>query len=89
MYAIRSYYDTLQTPLVQIFHNLIGNAIKHHDRPDGRISVGAERVPGGYAFTVADDGPGIPAEFHERIFGLFQTLRSRDQVEGSGMGLVV
>ena len=38
-------------------------------------------------FSVTDDGPGIAKEFHERIFGMFQTLRARDEVEGSGMGL--
>jgi signal transduction histidine kinase len=42
-----------------------------------------------YAFAVKDDGPGIPAQFHEQIFKMFQTLRPRDQVEGSGMGLAM
>ncbi len=40
-------------------------------------------------FSVADDGPGIAPGFHERIFELFQTLKPRDQVEGSGMGLAI
>ena len=40
-----------------------------------------------YAFFVTDDGPGIAPEFHGKIFDMFQTLRSRDEVEGSGMGL--
>jgi signal transduction histidine kinase len=38
---------------------------------------------------VKDDGPGIPEQFHEQIFKMFQTLRPRDQVEGSGMGLAL
>jgi signal transduction histidine kinase len=38
---------------------------------------------------VSDDGPGIPPEYHERVFGMFQTLRPRDQVEGSGIGLAL
>ena len=38
---------------------------------------------------MSDDGPGIPAEFHKKIFDMFRTLKPRDQVEGSGMGLAV
>ena len=38
---------------------------------------------------VADDGPGIRREFHERVFRMFQTLRPRDEVEGSGVGLAI
>jgi two-component system, LuxR family, sensor kinase FixL len=41
------------------------------------------------AFNVADNGPGIAKEHHERIFQLFQSLKPRDQVEGSGMGLAI
>lgn len=73
-----------------IFQNLIGNAFKHHDRPeDGRVHVRAHGMDGFVTFTLEDDGSGIPARYHERIFGLFQTLRPRDEVEGSGMGLAV
>ena len=42
-----------------------------------------------YDFAVKDDGPGIPAQFHDQIFKMFHTLRPRDQVEGSGMGLAM
>ncbi len=40
-------------------------------------------------FRVSDDGPGIEPEYHERVFEMFQTLRPRDEVEGSGMGLAI
>ena len=76
-------------PLRQVFTNLIGNALKHHDRSDGRIEVFAEETGLHYRFSVKDDGPGIAPKFHDRIFGLFQTLSSRDQKEGSGLGLAV
>lgn len=82
-------FATQATPLAQVFQNLIGNAIKHRDRDVGTITISGRRVPGGHAFTVADDGPGIPPQFHDRIFGLFQTLKPRDEVEGSGMGLAL
>jgi signal transduction histidine kinase len=40
-------------------------------------------------FVVTDDGPGIPEQFRSRVFGMFQTLRPRDEIEGSGMGLAI
>ena len=43
----------------------------------------------GALLSVSDDGPGIALEFHERIFQVFQTLKPRDEVEGSGMGLAI
>jgi signal transduction histidine kinase len=76
-------------PLQQILMNLISNAIKHHDKKKGTIEVTVEDRGALYAFAVRDDGPGIPPEFHEQVFGMFQTLKPRDQVEGSGMGLAM
>jgi PAS domain S-box-containing protein len=80
-------------PLQQIFMNLVGNAVKHHYRKEGHIHLSVEpaastREPM-LAFAVKDDGPGIPPQFHDRIFQMFQTLKPRDQVEGSGMGLAM
>jgi signal transduction histidine kinase len=76
-------------PLQQILMNLVSNAIKHHDRNNGCIEVTAKDDGARYAFMVKDDGPGIPAQFHDQIFKMFQTLKPRDQVEGSGMGLAM
>ncbi|MGM0575298.1 MAG: sensor histidine kinase [Myxococcota bacterium] len=81
--------ETPRAPLEQVFLNLVGNAIKHHDREEGRITV-AGTVEGCFAeFTVTDDGPGIESEFGDRVFHMFQTLRPRDEREGSGMGLAL
>ncbi|AHD02142.1 sensor histidine kinase [Leisingera methylohalidivorans DSM 14336] len=76
-------------PLKQIFANLVSNAIKHNETGTGVVDVLLEDGGGFYAFTVADDGPGIAPQFHEQIFKMFQTLKSRDVVEGSGMGLAI
>jgi|GEM_PF-6658162 len=76
-------------PLQQILMNLVGNAIKHHDKKRGSIEVTVEERDASYAFAVKDDGPGIPVQFHDQIFQMFQTLKPRDQVEGSGMGLAM
>ncbi|AFE08416.1 PAS/PAC sensor signal transduction histidine kinase [Corallococcus coralloides DSM 2259] len=77
--------------LQQVFLNLIGNALKFTrlHRPDPRIQVTWRDAGEQYEFTVADNGPGIAPEFHERIWGIFQTLESRDKVEGTGIGLSV
>ncbi len=74
-------------PISGVFLNLISNAIKHHDRAQGLVRVTIEDLGAAYAFAVADDGPGIPEQYRERVFGMFQTLKPRDEVEGSGMGL--
>ncbi|CAN5788122.1 hypothetical protein BH23GEM6_BH23GEM6_01170 [soil metagenome] len=73
-------------PIQQVFLNLIGNAIKYSE-PDARVTVSASDAGEFHEFVVADNGPGIASEFHDRIFGIFQTLQARDRVEGTGIGL--
>jgi signal transduction histidine kinase len=80
---------TYRVLLEMVFKNLIENAIKYHDRPDGRIEISAREVDGFIEFSVADDGPGINEAFHERIFQIFQTLRPKDEIGGSGLGLAI
>jgi signal transduction histidine kinase len=80
---------TERLPLQQVFMNLIGNAIKHANRDDCEIDIDARRVGPFYEFSVKDNGPGIPPDYHDRIWGIFQTLESRDQVEGAGIGLAL
>ncbi|MFV1619745.1 sensor histidine kinase [Phaeobacter sp. JH20_26] len=77
------------TPLKTILINLVSNASKHHDRSSGTIRISSELYPNYVEITVADDGPGIPKQYQEQIFVLFQTLKSRDEVEGSGLGLAL
>src|SRR6185436_14615620 len=71
-----------------------GNSIKHHHNPStGRVEIHAEIKTQDrdklVEFVVSDNGPGIEAKFHQRIFEMFQTLQPRDQVEGSGVGLAL
>ncbi len=80
---------TARAPLELVFRNLIGNAIKHHDKPGGVIRISAQPTVDGFEFAVGDDGPGIAPEHQQRVFGMFQTLRPRDEVEGSGIGLAL
>jgi light-regulated signal transduction histidine kinase (bacteriophytochrome) len=76
-------------PLSQVFSNLISNAIKYGARPDSVIFVTAKVTGSFVLFSVTDNGPGIPPQYHERIFVVFQTLAPRDKVEGTGIGLAV
>jgi two-component system, LuxR family, sensor kinase FixL len=80
---------THRSPLQQVLRNLIGNAIKHHDRPDGFVDVSGADHGDHIEFIVHDDGPGISQDYHEQIFRMFTTLKPRDAVEGSGMGLAL
>ena len=81
--------NTAATPLQQIVRNLIDNAVKHHDSDTGRIAIDGRVHANTFVFKVSDDGPGIEPRYHERVFKLFQTLKARDKVEGSGMGLAI
>lgn len=83
-------FQSRATPLETVLRNLISNAIKHHDGEETpRLEI-SSRESGGYLeVCVSDNGPGIPVELRERAFKMFQTLRPRDEVEGSGMGLAL
>ncbi|MAY89338.1 MAG: hypothetical protein CML02_21785 [Pseudooceanicola sp.] len=76
-------------PITTVLLNLMNNAIKHHDKPVGKVRVDAVPVSGGVEFLVEDDGPGIPEKYRSKVFEMFQTLKPRDQVDGSGMGLAM
>jgi len=76
--------------LQSLFQNLMGNAVKYRDCGRApRITVSARRDGDFVRFSVADNGIGIEAQYHERIFGLFQRLHPRDRYEGTGIGLAL
>jgi PAS domain S-box-containing protein len=75
--------------LLQVFSNLISNAIKYNDKEKGLIVISHEEKESGHEFSISDNGPGIAPEFHEKIFVIFQTLQSRDKFESTGIGLTI
>jgi PAS domain S-box-containing protein len=85
MPVIRTHRVSIQI----VLENLIGNGLKHHDRTEGRVTVNVRPIGGATEFRITDDGPGIATQFHDRIFLMFQTLASRDDVESSGIGLTI
>ncbi|MFK7879282.1 ATP-binding protein [Roseobacter sp.] len=68
---------------------LISNAVKHHDRSSGQIVVTCRSDGTHSVLSVQDNGPGIATDHHDRVFGAMTTLKPRDEVEGSGMGLAI
>ncbi|MGC3958256.1 MAG: PAS domain S-box protein [Verrucomicrobiota bacterium] len=78
-----------RTRLIQIFENLISNAVKYMGKPTGEIVIGCEAEGHDWKFYVRDTGPGIEAKYFEKIFQIFQTLAPRDEVESTGIGLSV
>ncbi|MGI2065741.1 CHASE domain-containing sensor histidine kinase [Shewanella sp. MF08487] len=80
-------FHSMGVLLELVLRNLISNAIKHHDRETGVITVSCESIGEYYWFSVSDDGPGISSSYHDKVFQMFQTLKPRDEVEGSGLGL--
>jgi PAS domain S-box-containing protein len=75
--------------LVQLFQNLIGNAIKFCKVGIPRVRIEARRDGSQWRFTITDNGIGIAPEFRERIFVMFQRLHTRDEYTGTGLGLAI
>lgn len=80
---------TERLPLFQVFSNLISNAYKYHDKPEGFVKIYCQEFPLFYIFSVEDNGPGIAKNYHGKIFAIFQTLQERDTFESTGVGLAI
>lgn len=79
-----------RTPLLVIFQNLIGNALKYHnDDSPAIISITCEEKAEEFVFGVHDNGIGIDPAFHDKIFVIFQRLHTQDAFSGTGMGLAI
>ena len=79
-----------ETHAMQVMQNLIGNALKY--RRNGQapiIHVSAESSGKVWQFAVRDNGIGVDAQYHERIFGIFKRLHGNDKYEGTGIGLAI
>jgi len=75
--------------MVQLFQNLIGNAVKFRGRERPRVQVSAVETDDAWVFAVLDNGIGIAEEALERIFGMFQRLHTAEEFPGTGIGLAI
>lgn len=82
VYAVKTLY-------IQLFSNIISNALKFNDKEVGLIKISYTDLPESHKFTILDNGPGIPKAFQEKVFLAFQTLNARDSFESTGIGLSI
>jgi light-regulated signal transduction histidine kinase (bacteriophytochrome) len=78
-----------RSQLIQLFQNLIGNALKYHGADPPRVHVSAERRGREWLFSVRDNGIGIDPQYREQVFDLFRRLHSRNEYAGTGIGLAI
>jgi PAS domain S-box-containing protein len=77
------------TQLVQLFQNLVGNAIKYHGAEPPRIHISAKNDAHEWIFSVQDNGMGIDPKYFEKVFVMFQRLHGQEEFSGTGIGLTV
>ncbi|TXE14981.1 PAS domain S-box protein [Seonamhaeicola algicola] len=77
-----------KTKLQQVFQNLISNAIKFIDKPEGYVKVSVEDISTHYKFSIKDNGIGIDEKYHSKIFKVFQSVNKRKDSSGIGLSIV-
>jgi len=80
---------TERLKLEQVFANLISNAVKYSKPEKGFIKITGKKIKDYYEFSVKDNGIGIAIEYHQKIFEIFQTLREKNEIESTGVGLAI
>jgi signal transduction histidine kinase len=93
--AATIHYEALPTidgdasQLLQLFQNLLGNALKFRSKESPNIRITADKCDSSWQFAISDNGIGLDMQFAERVFLIFQRLHSREMYPGSGIGLAI
>lgn len=74
---------------VQLFQNIIGNAIKYRSEKPPKIHISAKKEKNQYLFSIKDNGIGMSSKYLEKIFTIFQRLHTHEKYEGTGIGLAI
>ena len=74
---------------IQVFQNLISNAVKYNNKPQGLVNIGCNKRDDYWEFYVKDNGIGIEMRHNDKIFEIFQTLSTKDEFESTGIGLSI
>ena len=77
------------TRIQQVIQNVISNSIKYCDKDTCKIDISSHENDNNFEITISDNGPGISEKDREKVFGIFQTLQSRDTIESTGVGLSI
>ena len=78
-----------KTWISELFKNLLGNAIKYNESELPTVGIEFDEIERFYIFSITDNGIGIDPKYHEKIFGLFERLHTRQEYEGTGAGLTI
>ncbi|MFD0798310.1 PAS domain S-box protein [Maribacter chungangensis] len=76
------------TKMQQLFQNIIGNAVMHIEKEQGLVEVLFSESDTHWSFTIRDNGVGIPKEYHEKIFQIFQSIGNKERSTGIGLSIV-
>ncbi len=77
------------TQALQVFSNLIGNAVKYNKSETPVVKLSYKEEDGHYTFTVTDNGIGIEEKYKNQIFEIFKRLHTKEEYEGTGIGLAM
>ena len=77
-----------RTKIHQLFQNFLSNAVVNIDKEEGVVKIDFEETPTHWQFSVEDNGVGIPPEYHEKIFKIFQSIGNNERSTGIGLSIV-
>ena len=77
-----------KTKMHQLFQNLLSNAVMHIENQEGLVQIVSEETQTHWQFSISDNGVGIPEEYHEKIFKIFQSLGTKEGSTGIGLSIV-